>query len=94
MEKNVNKAIETIKALRREFASDAIKDYEILPLVNRKTLEDVGFAVVLWLNARYDYSDKLLGDWKERFLADGYSVFIDHNRLSVKFFVRFDKKEA
>ena len=31
MEKNVNKAIETIKALRREFASDAIEDYEIPP---------------------------------------------------------------
>ena len=42
MEKNVNKAIETIAELRREFANDAIKDYEILPLVNRKTLEDVG----------------------------------------------------
>ena len=36
MEKNVNKAIETIKALRREFANDAIKDYEIPTLVNRK----------------------------------------------------------
>lgn len=44
MEKNVNKAIETIKALRREFASDAIKDYEIPPLVNRNTLENVGFC--------------------------------------------------
>ena len=41
MEKNANKAIETIKALRREFASNAIKDYEIPTLVNRKTLEDV-----------------------------------------------------
>lgn len=77
--KTYEHAAEVIKAMQEEYAKGVIKDYEMPPLVNMKTGETIGFAVVLQVSTKYDYDEDLLNDWKERFEADEYQVSVKRN---------------
>ena len=86
--KTYEHASEVIKAMQEEYVKGVIKDYEMNPLVNMKTGEMIGFAVVLQVSAKYDYSENLLNEWKDRFEADGYQVSVKRNQLWLTFKIR------
>ena len=86
--KTYEHASEVIKAMQEEYVKGVIKDYEMNSLVNMKTGETIGFAVVLQVSAKYDYRENLLNEWKERFEADEYQVSVKHNQLWLTFKIR------
>ena len=93
-EKTVEHAYQVICALREEYAEGVIKDHEIPPLVNIRTGQDMGFAVIVYLANKYEYTDAVLNDWKERLHADEYTVTAKRNQLTVKFSVHYDREET
>jgi hypothetical protein len=84
--KDVVAAIGVIKA---QFEVEVIKDYEIPPLVNTNTGENLGFGVKLQLNTRYDYDEEMLTQWKNMLKADEWYISVKRNQLHVTFKVRF-----
>ena len=89
MEKTVKYANSVIEALKQECIDGIIKDFVIPPLINIKTGENTGFAVILHVASGYDYSEKLLRKWKKRFGADEYSISARRNQLQIKFTIRY-----
>ena len=89
MEKTVKYANSVIKALKQEYSECVIKDFVIPPLINIKTCKNIGFAVILYVASKYDYSEELLGEWKEKFGADEYSISVKRNQLQIKFTIRY-----
>ena len=91
--KTAEHAYQVICALKEEYAEGVIKDHEIPPLVNIHTGQGTGYAVIIHLANKYEYTDDVLNDWKQRFKADEYSVTAKHNQLTVKFSIHYDKEE-
>lgn len=91
--KTKKQAYEVICALKEEYADGVIKDHMMPWLVNIKSGEQTGFAVIIQLANKYEYTDDVLNDWKQRFQADGYSVTAKHNQLLMKFSIHYDKEE-
>ena len=89
MEKTVKYANSVIEKLKQECADGVIKNFEIPPLINIKTFKNTGFAVILHVASKYDYSEKLLGKWKKRFGADEYSISARRNQLQIRFTIRY-----
>lgn len=86
--KTTEYAHEVIKAMKEDYADGVIKDFEMPPLVNMKTGKTIGFAVVLQVGTKYDYTDALLKEWQERFLADEFSISVKRNQMWLTFKVR------
>lgn len=86
--KTTEYACEVIKAMKEEYADGVIKDFEMPPLVNMKTGKTVGFAVVLQVGTKYDYTDELLKEWQRRFDADEFSISVKRNQMWLTFKVR------
>ena len=87
-EKTTEYVYEVIKAMKEEYADGVIKDFEMPPLVNMKTGKTIGFAVVLQVGTKYDYTDQLLREWQDRFLADEFSISVKRNQMWLTFKVR------
>lgn len=88
--KNIVSAIGVIK---NKFKVEVIKDYEIPPLVNIRTKQEIGFAVKLLLNTRYDYNEELLTDWKRMLNADEWYISVKRNQLHIIFKVRYKEEK-
>jgi hypothetical protein len=88
MAKTTEHAYEVIKAMKEEYADGVIKDFEMPPLVNMKTGNTIGFAVVMQVGAKYDYTDELLREWQRRLEADEFSISVKRNQLWLTFKVR------
>lgn len=87
--KHIVGAIGVIKA---QYEVEVIKDYEIPPLVNMHTMQDIGFGVKLQLNTRYDYDEEMLTQWKQLLTADEWYISVKRNQLLVTFNVRFKEE--
>lgn len=85
----LEEACQAIEKIKSEVGKDTIKYLELPPLVNIKTGEYIGFAVMLQLSARYRYSEETLIEWKTRLKADDWYVSVNCNRLFVTYKVRF-----
>lgn len=85
-------AVAAIGAIKAQFEVEVIKDYEIPPLVNTNTGEDIGFGVKLQLNTRYDYDEEMLTQWKNMLKADDWYISVKRNQLHVTFKVRYKKE--
>lgn len=82
-----------IDAIKKQYEVKVIKDYEIPPLVNLKTKEDIGFAVKLFLNTRYDYDDMSITTWKNLLKADDWYISVKRNQLHIIFKVRYKEEK-
>ena len=91
-EKTTEHAAEVIKALKAKCADGVIKDYEMPSLCNMETCKTTGFAVILTLGTKFDYTNKILDEWKGLFHADDYMIRVKRNQLFVRFNVMFGKK--
>lgn len=88
--KTVKYAYLVICELSEEYANGVIKEHMIPPLVNLRTGQETGYAVIIHLANKFEYTDAVLNDWKKRLNADEYSVTAKHNQLKVKFSVHYD----
>ena len=82
-----------IKLIEAEVNKDVIKDYEIPTLCNFDTAKETGFAVILTLSTKFDYTNKVLDMWKDRLFADDYLISVRRNQLRVRFNVMYDEKK-
>lgn len=85
-------AVATIGVIKAQFDAEVIRDYEISPLVNTKTGEDIGFGVRMQLSTRYDYDEELLTEWKNMLKADEWYISVKRNQLHVTFKVRYKEE--
>lgn len=81
--------VDAIGAIKAQFEVEVIKYYEIPPLVNTKTMQDIGFGVKLQLNTRYDYDEEMLTQLKNMMKADEWYISVKRNQLHVTFKVRY-----
>ena len=87
--KTTDRAFEVLKAIKAEVNSDVIKDHEIPTLCNMETCKETGFAVILTLSTKYDYTSAVLDDWRKRLEADDYMISVKRNQLRVRFNVMY-----
>ena len=92
-EESIKHTNEAIEAIKKEVQKDVIKDYMLPPLVNMKTGKTTGHGVEMQVSTKYDYSEDVLKDWKEKLGADGWNFRVRRNQLFIRFFVHYDEED-
>jgi len=87
--KTTDRAFEVLKAIKAEVNIDVIKDHEMPTLCNMETCKETGFAVILTLSTKYDYTSAVLDDWRKRLEAEDYMISVKRNQLRVRFNVMY-----
>ena len=90
--KTTDRAFEVLKEIKAEINEGVIKDHEMPTLCDIQTCEETGFAVILTLSTKYDYTSAVLDDWRKRLEADDYMISVKRNQLRVRFNVMYGKK--
>ena len=90
--KTTEHAASVLKEIKAEINPDVIKDYEMPTLCNMETARETGFAVILMLSTKFDYTSAVLDDWRKRLDADDYMISVKRNQLRVRFNVMYGKK--
>ena len=91
--KTTEHAASVLKEIMAELNPDVIKDYEMPTLCNMDTARETGFAVILTLSTKFDYTSAVLDDWRKRLEADDYMISVKRNQLRVRFNVMYGKKK-
>ena len=92
-EESIKHTNEAIEAIKKEVQKDVIKDYMLPPLVNMKTGKTTGHGVEMQVSTKYDYSEDVLKDWKEKLGADGWNIRVRRNQLFIRFFIHYNEEE-
>lgn len=87
--KTTEQAAKVLKEIMAELNDGVIKDYEMPTLCNIETCKDTGFAVILTLSTKFDYTSEVLDDWRKRLEADDYTISVQRNSLRVRFNIRY-----
>ena len=87
--KTTEQAAKALKEIMAELNNGVIKDYEMPTLCNMETCKDTGFAVILTLSTKFDYTSAVLDDWRKRLEADDYMISVRRNQLKVRFNVMY-----
>ena len=87
--KTIEHAASVLKEIKAEINPDVIKDHEMPTLCNMETCKETGFAVILTLSTKYDYTSAVLDDWRKRLEADDYMISVKRNQLRVRFNVMY-----
>ena len=93
MSKTIEHAASVLKEIKAEINEGVIKDYEMPTLCNMETARETGFAVILTLSTKYDYTSAVLDDWRKRLEASDYMISVKRNQLRVRFNVMYGKKK-
>ena len=93
MSKTIEHAASVLKEIKAEINEGVIKDYEMPTLCNMETARETGFAVILTLSTKYDYTSAVLDDWRKRLEASDYMISVKRNQLRVMFNVMYGKKK-
>ena len=93
MSKTIEHAASVLKEIKAEINEGVIKDYEMPSLCNMQTARETGFAVILTLSTKYDYTSAILDDWRKRLEASDYIISVKRNQLRVRFNVMYCKKK-
>ena len=89
--KTTEHAASVLKEIMAGLRPDVIKDYEMPTLCNIETANETGFAVILTLSTKFDYTSTVLDDWRKRLEADDYMISVKRNQLRVRFNVMYKK---
>ena len=90
--KTTEQAAKALKEIMAELNDGVIKDYEMPTLCNMETAKETGFAVILTLSTKFNYTNRVLDNWKDRLSADDYMITFRRNQLRVRYNVMFKKK--
>jgi len=91
--KTTEHAASVLKEIMAGLNPDVIKDYEMPTLCNMETARETGFAIILTLSTKFDYTSAVLDDWRKRLGADDYMISVKRNQLRVRFNVMYGKKQ-
>lgn len=87
--KTTEQAAKALKEIMAELNDGVIKDYEMPTLCNMETCKETGFAVILTLSTRYDYTNMVLDMWRDKLQANDYVISAKRNQLRVRFNVMY-----
>lgn len=87
--KTIKHAASVLKEIKAEVTPGVIKDYEMPRLCNMQSAKVTGFAVILLLSTKFDYTSTLLDNWRKRLEADDYIIIVKRNQLRVRFNVMY-----
>lgn len=87
--KTIEHAAGVLNEIKAEVNNGVIKGHEIPVLCNMDTGRETGFAVVLNLSTKYDYSSKILDKWRNRLEAFDYVISVSRNQLRITFNVMY-----
>lgn len=87
MKKTIEHAAEAVKSIKEMYKVNVILEHNMPTIVNMKTGETTGFAVVIRLSTRYSYGEEMLTKWKQMIGADDWNFGAKGNQLHVKFLV-------
>ena len=87
--KTTEHAAIVLKEIMAGLNPDVIKDYKMPTLCNMETARETGFAVILTLSTKFDYTSAVLDDWRKRLDASDYMISVRRNQLKVRFNVRY-----
>lgn len=90
--KTTEQAAKALKEIMAELNDGVIKDYEMPTLCNMETAKETGFAVILTLSTKFNYTNRVLDNWRDRLNADDYMITVRRNQLRVRYNVMFKKK--
>ena len=82
------KALDELDFLKGFHQSDIIKESTVFALHDANG-EEIGFSIVLVLGSRFLYPNECFDDWKNRFEAEGYEVYIENCKLHVRYRVMY-----
>lgn len=89
--KTIEHAASVLKEIMAGLKPDVIKGYKIPTLCNMETGRETGFAVILTLGTKFDYTSTVLDGWRKRLEADDYMISVKRNQLRVRFNVMYGK---
>lgn len=89
--KTIEHAASVLKEIMAGLNPDVIKDYKMPTLCNMETARETGFAVILTLSTKFDYTSAVLDGWRKRLEADDYMISVKRNQLRVRFNVMYGK---
>lgn len=92
-EESIKHSRDAVEAIKQDLQDDVIKDYMMPPLVNMKTGKTTGYGVEIQVSTKYDYSEDVLKEWKEKLGADGWNVRVRNNQLFIRFFIHYDEED-
>ena len=87
--KEIKQAVSVLREIKAEAKEGVIKSSEMPSLCNIDTGKETGFAVILTLSTKFDYSSWTLEKWRRRLDADDYMISVSRNQLKVRFNVMF-----
>lgn len=87
--KTTEQAAKALKEIMAELNEGVIKEYQMPMLCNMETCKETGFAVILILSTKFDYTNRILDNWKERLCADDYIISVKRNQFRVRYNVRY-----
>ncbi len=87
--KTTEQAAKTLKEIMAGLNEGVIKNCEMPTLCNMETCKSTGFAVILTLSTKYDYTNKVLDMWRDKLQADDYMISVRRNQLRVRFNVMY-----
>lgn len=93
MSKTIKHAASVLREIKAEIKEGVIIDYEMPSLCNMLTARGTGFAVILTLSTKYNYTFAIFDDWCKRLEASDYIISEKRNQLRVRFNVMYDKKK-
>ena len=91
--KTIEHAASVLKEIIAGLNPDVIKGYKMPTLCNMETAKETGFAVIMVLSTKFDYTNNILDEWMKRLEADDYIISVKRNQLRVRFDVMYAKKE-
>ena len=77
------------KEIQKDYSNNVIKDIEFPPLVDKRTLKDVGIGVMFQLSTKFDYDMVIIGSWKKILGADNWYIRVRRNQLHLTFYIHF-----
>lgn len=87
--KTTKQAAKVLKEIMAELKDGVIKYYEMPTLCNMQTAMETGFAVILTLSTKHDYTSAILDDWCKRLEDSDYIISVRRNQLKVWFNVMY-----
>ena len=88
--KTTQEAFKFIEELKSELQDNVIKDFKIPSLYSvHDANKETGFAVILTVSNKYEYTSDIIDSWRKRFGADDFIIGVYRNQLKLRFNVKY-----
>ena len=81
--------IKIANEIKESYEVEVIKDIEFPPLVNKRTLKDIGMGVIFQLSTKFAYGEANIMEWKNKLGADDWYINVKRNQLRLTYYIHF-----